>query len=224
MAKRFLDGCLMPASRAHVHWNGTFSDSEKAKLVRPPLPPALVDVLQELSSQGNSLNAYLRFDQKWYLPDDILAKVDRMSMAHSIEIRPPFLDHRIVEFAASLPDQLKVQGAAQKIVLRELMKRKLPVSTLRRKKVGFDFPAHEWLRGPLRDLLRDTLVSGAADDLFYRETLEGAVRDHLNRRVNIGYHLWGLLLLLLWMKRWRIQTTHLFENRRPKHASSVSSI
>ena len=78
-------------------------------------------------------------------------------MAHSIEVRPPFLDHRIVEFAASLPDHLKVRGKTQKVVLRELMKRKLPASTLRRKKMGFDFPAHEWLRGPLRSLLLDTL-------------------------------------------------------------------
>jgi asparagine synthase (glutamine-hydrolysing) len=222
MAKRFLEGCLMPAGRAHVHWNGTFSDTEKAALVRTPLPRALSGLLRELSPEGDSVNAYLRFDQQWYLPDDILAKVDRMSMAHSIEIRPPFLDHRIVEFAASLPDHLKIRGSEQKIVLRELMRHRLPASTLRRRKVGFDFPAHEWLRGPLRGLLLDTVSAEGADGLFRRETLKHFVQQHLNRRVNIGYHLWGLMLLLLWMKRWRIQTTH-FEMARPVPANSVTS-
>jgi len=215
MLKRFAEGCLMPAGRAHVYWNGTFSDEEKAALVNMPLPAALADMLRDLSPQGDGLDAYLRFDQRWYLPDDILAKVDRMSMAHSIEVRPPFLDHRIVEFANSLPGHLKVRGKAQKIVLRELMKRKLPASTLRRKKVGFDFPAHEWLRGPLRSLLLDTVsANGGPTGLFRRDVLEGCVRQHLERRANLGYHLWGLMLLLLWMKRWRIQTTQVFDTDR----------
>jgi asparagine synthase (glutamine-hydrolysing) len=224
VAKRFLEGCLMPAGRAHVYWNGTFSDAEKAALTNRPLPGALAEMLRGLSPEGDGLETYLRFDQRWYLPDDILAKVDRMSMAHSIEVRPPFLDHRIVEFAASLPEHLKVRGRAQKIVLRELMKRKLPESTLRRKKVGFDFPAHEWLRGPLRGLLLDTISENSgANGLFRQNVLEGFVRQHLNRRVNLGYHLWGLLLLLLWMKRWRIQTTQTFDPRPVPASMSTST-
>jgi asparagine synthase (glutamine-hydrolysing) len=224
MLKRFLDGCLMPAGRAHVYWNGAFSDREKASLASLPLPGALHEMLRDLSPEGDEVDAYLRFDQRWYLPDDILAKVDRMSMAHSVEVRPPFLDHRIVEFAASLPDHLKVRGKAQKIVLRELMKRKLPASTLRRKKVGFDFPAHEWLRGPLRSLLLDTLSPGnAPTGLFQRDVLEGCVRRHLNRTANLGYHLWGLMLLFLWMKRWGIQTTQTFEPDRQAPASIFTS-
>lgn len=215
MLKRFAEGCLMPAGRAHVYWNGAFSDEEKAALVNMPLPGALAEMLRGLSPEGDSLDAYLRFDQRWYLPDDILAKVDRMSMAHSIEVRPPYLDHRIVEFANSLPEDLKVHGKRQKIVLRELMKGKLPASTLRRKKVGFDFPAHEWLRGPLRSLLQDTVSANAGPaGLFRRDALESCVRQHLERRKNLGYHLWGLMLLLLWMKRWRIQTPQVFDTDR----------
>jgi asparagine synthase (glutamine-hydrolysing) len=215
MLKRFMEGCLMPAGRAHVYWNGAFSDEEKAALVNQPLPAALAGMLSGLSPQGDDLDTYLRFDQRWYLPDDILAKVDRMSMAHSIEIRPPYLDHRIVEFAASLPEHLKIRGRTQKVVLRALMKPKLPASTLRRKKVGFDFPAHEWLRGPLRSLLLDTVAAdGGSTGLFRRDALESCVRQHLERRRNLGYHLWGLMLLLLWMKRWRIQTTQVFDRDR----------
>jgi asparagine synthase (glutamine-hydrolysing) len=220
MLKRFAEGCLMPAGQAHVYWNGAFSAEEKAALVSQPLPAALAGMLRGLSPEGDDLETYLRFDQRWYLPDDILAKVDRMSMAHSIEVRPPFLDHRIVEFAASLPEHLKVRGKRQKIVLRELMRRKLPASTLRRKKEGFDFPAHEWLRGPLRGLLLDTVSAGRGQTgLFRRDALENCVRQHLNRRTNLGYHLWGLMLLLLWMKRWRIQTAQTFDPDREIPAS-----
>ncbi len=153
------------------------------------------------------MSPYLWWDQKYFLPDDILNKVDRMSMAHSLEVRPPFLDHRIVEFAATLPPALKMQGSRQKIVLKQLMKDKLPEMILRRKKVGFDIPAHEWLRGPLRELLLDTMQCGLAEhkSLFQPGVVQELVRLHLERRINVGYHLWGLLLLFLWMKKWRIQ-------------------
>src|ERR1017187_7234921 len=123
--KRFLQGCLVPANRAHVYWNGVIARG----VAEAGLPPALDGILRELSPEGDELEAYLRFDQQYYLPDDLLAKVDRMSMAHSIEVRPPYLDHRIVEFAATLPANLKIRGAKQKIVLRELMRGKLPEST-----------------------------------------------------------------------------------------------
>jgi asparagine synthase (glutamine-hydrolysing) len=200
--KRFLRGCLLPANRAHVYWNGVTSRD----LAQEELPPALDGILRELSPEGDELEAYLRFDQQYYLPDDLLAKVDRMSMAHSIEVRPPYLDHRIVEFAATLPANLKIRGAKQKIVLRELMRGKLPESTLRRKKMGFDFPAHHWMRGPLRTLMMDTL---SADNwhkgLFDPVGLRHFAESHLDRRANFGYELWGLMLLLLWMKRWSIQ-------------------
>jgi len=205
--KRFVEGCLMPANQAHVYWNGAFTEAEKAALVDIPLPGAMAGVLRDLSPQGDDLEAYLRFDQQYYLPDDLLAKVDRMSMAHSIEVRPPYLDHRMVEFAATLPAHLKIRGKTQKIVLRELMRDKLPTATLRRKKIGFDFPAHDWLRGPLRSLLLDTISDGGGNGVFRRDTLDGLVRQHLDRRANVGYHLWGIMLLLLWMKRWGIQTT-----------------
>ncbi len=208
MAKRFLDGCRMPAARAHVYWNGTFSDEGKQGILRQRLPDALGPWLSELDRCGQDLESFLWFDQKYYLQDDILMKVDRVSMAHSIEVRPPFLDHRIVEFAATLPARYKIHGSTQKLILRRLMKDKLPAMILRRGKMGFDFPAHDWLRGPLRELMTETLLSGAAEhaDLFRTGTIEALMRSHLERRTNAGYHLWGLTILFLWMKRWGIQT------------------
>jgi asparagine synthase (glutamine-hydrolysing) len=141
------------------------------------------------------------------LADDILVKSDRMSMAHAVEVRPPFLDHRIVEFAAKLTARLKIRGAEQKLVLSELRKDKLPASIIQGKKTGFDIPAHEWLRGPLRAMLVDTLREGLSEyrDLFHGEVVEGFLKGHFDRQTNAGYHLWGLMILFQWMKKWRIQ-------------------
>jgi asparagine synthase (glutamine-hydrolysing) len=216
--KRFLEGSLLSPERAHVYWNGTFTEAQKRALVRSELPPALDRVLSELRDQtvanaavttgaDNDLAPYLFFDQKYFLPDDILYKADRMSMAHSLEVRPPFLDHRVVEFAASLPSSLKIRGSRQKVVLKELMRDKLPTSVLRRKKIGFDIPAHDWLRGCLRPLMMEVLLDTSSEHtkLFRRDVIETHIRQHMERRVNIGYHLWGLMVLFLWMKKWGIQ-------------------
>ena len=212
--KRFLEGSLLSPERAHVYWNGTFSEAQKRALLRSELPPTLAHVLDELRHQtaantaaDNDLAPYLFFDQKYFLPDDILNKADRMSMAHSLEVRPPFLDHRIVEFAASLPASMKIRGSRQKVLLKELMRDKLPASVLRRKKVGFDIPAHDWLRGCLRSLMMEVLLDTSSEHtkLFRREVIETHIRRHKERQVNIGYHLWGLMVLFLWMKKWGIQ-------------------
>jgi asparagine synthase (glutamine-hydrolysing) len=210
--KRFLEGSTMPPERAHVYWNGTFSDAGKRSLFQSASPSALDEILAELRGKLTSpdpLAPYLWFDQKYFLPDDILTKVDRMSMAHSVEVRPPFLDHRIVEFAATLPASLKIQGPRQKFILKELMQDKLPQAVIQRSKVGFDIPAHQWLRGPLRDLLVDTVNTGLADHpgLFQSKAVQSLLQAHMDRRANLGYHLWGLLILFLWMKEWRIQAT-----------------
>jgi asparagine synthase (glutamine-hydrolysing) len=209
MLKRFLSGSQMARERGHVFWNGTFSDEEAQSLCTVPLPRSLDSVLGELRASlaaKDGLSAYLWWDQKYFLPDDILNKVDRMSMAHSLEVRPPFLDHRIVEFAATLPPQFKIQGARQKVILKRLMKDRLPEKIVTRKKMGFDIPAHQWLRGPLRPLLMDTMEEAtAAESIFRPDVIRELVRLHLERRINVGYHLWGLMLLFLWMKKWRIQ-------------------
>src|SRR2546422_6299337 len=126
-----------------------------------------------------------------------------MSMAHSLEVRPPFLDHRICEFAESLPIQLKIRGSSLKFILRELMKDKLPPAILRRSKTGFDIPAHEWLRGRLKPLLLDALTEerGKGTGLFRWKEGETLVKDHLEIRANSGYQLWGLRILSLWLTK-----------------------
>ncbi len=202
--KRFLAGSLLPPVEAHFYWNGTFSGDERRTLLRSGFQP---DFAGRMELPANEINSYLWLDQLNYLPDDILNKCDRMSMAHSLEVRPPFLDHRIVEFAATLPENLKIRGSQLKFLLRELMRDKLPASILKRKKEGFDIPAHEWLRGPLKGLLVETVNRRAMErsGVFHADAVESIVKLHLERRANFGYHLWGLLILFLWMDRWQVQ-------------------
>ncbi|HCT60277.1 MAG TPA: asparagine synthase (glutamine-hydrolyzing) [Acidobacterium sp.] len=208
--KRMLQGSLLAPEQAHVYWNGTFSELEKAALVRQPLPGAMPWLLSGLRAEipGDGIAPYLKFDQECYLPDDILVKSDRMSMAHSIEVRPPFLDHRLVEFAAGLPSALKIRGSRQKYLLKQLMQSKLPPSILRRKKIGFDIPAHEWFRGPLKGVLMDALEGAEAEhgDLFCFDKIYELTQQHMNRSINLGFHLWGLMVLFLWMRQWKIQS------------------
>lgn len=208
--KRFLAGSLLPPDQAHLFWNGTFSEEEKRGLLQASGRAALeqlYDALPAAALQTGAVNRYLWLDQLYYLPDDILYKCDRMSMAHSLEVRPPFLDHRVVELAASLPESWKVRGASLKFLLRRLMRGKLPQPVLTRKKEGFDIPAHRWLRGVLKPLLVETLSPQAVErtGLFRADAVQDLIRAHLERRANLGYHLWGLLTLFLWMNSWRIQ-------------------
>lgn len=187
--KRFLEGSLLAPAEAHFFWNGTFRNGELMPRFEIP----------------NGAHDFCYVDQQHYLPEDILNKCDRMSMAHSLEVRPPFLDHRVVEFANSLPHDLKIRNGSLKFLLRELMRDKLPPSVIERKKEGFDIPVHQWFRTVLRDLLMDTLKSAPAVP-FDMAKVRRVADDHLSRRMNRGYHLWGLLILFLWMKRWNVAT------------------
>jgi asparagine synthase (glutamine-hydrolysing) len=206
--KRWLEGSALDPDEAHFFWNGAFSDEQRKRIRRGANGNGLRSLVDDLGIQGGGvIDRYLRVDQNYYLPDDILYKTDRMSMAHALEVRPPFLDPRIVDFAASLPQSMKVRGFQQKFILRELMRGRLPEAVLRRKKTGFDIPAHDWFRGTLRGLLLDTLTTEAIDatGIFIAPAIHTLIRDHLERRVNVGYHLWGLMTLFLWMKRWKVE-------------------
>jgi asparagine synthase (glutamine-hydrolysing) len=210
--KRFLEGSLLPPDEAHVFWNGSFSREQQADLLLRTNHARVQDLfdcnLPEGSADG-SLSRFLAFDQRYYLADDLLQKVDRMSMAHSLEVRPPYLDHRIIEFAASVPDRFKVSGRCHKVILKRLMKDKLSRNILRHSKTGLDIPTHDWFRGPLRPFLDEVLSPNAVEQsgLFRASVIEQLETDHVERRLNLGYHLWGLMILFLWMKHWKIQTS-----------------
>ncbi len=223
--KRWLEGSLLDPDEAHFFWNGAFSNEQRNQIRRGANGNGLRALVDRIPLEGAGIvDRYLRVDQNYYLPDDILYKTDRMSMAHSLEVRPPFLDPRIVDFAASLPPSLKIRGFRQKFILKELMRTKLPKAVLTRKKTGFDIPTHDWFRGPLRELLMDTLKPETIEDtgVFDAHAIHSLIRDHMERRTNIGYHLWGLLTLFLWMKRWKVEVLPLKEEAQPVRIFATS--
>lgn len=162
----------------------------------PELAQAIPDPMQRLQ--------YLDFAT--YLPDDILAKVDRASMAVGLEARVPLLDHRIVEFALRLPDALKRREGRGKFLLREVLHRHVPRALVDRPKSGFAIPIGLWLRGPLREWAEDLLDPRRlhADGLLDVASIRQAWAEHLSGTRNLQYQLWGVLMFQAWRQRWRL--------------------
>jgi asparagine synthase (glutamine-hydrolysing) len=146
----------------------------------------------------------MRFDFETYLPEDILTKVDRMSMAHSIESRVPLLDHEVIEFAASLPSSMKIQGRDRKRVLKKAAASILPAEVFSRPKRGFGVPIGTWFRNPLRDFVVDTLQSPRARQRGYFEPrfVDRIVREHLAGTRDHTLRLWQLLMFELWHREY----------------------
>jgi asparagine synthase (glutamine-hydrolysing) len=141
-------------------------------------------------------------DIKTYLPEDILVKVDRMSMAHSLEVRAPILDHKVMEFAARLPSSLKLNGDESKYMFKKMNERRLPGDVLYRKKQGFCVPLASWLRSDLKALAHDAVFGESADlrEWFDMSYVTGVWDRHQSGREDNATPLWGLVMLGLWKK------------------------
>lgn len=139
-------------------------------------------------------------DSSIYLPDDILAKVDRASMAVSLEVRVPILDHRVAEFAWTLPRHMKVANGTGKLVLRKLLQRYVPDNLIKRQKMGFGVPINEWLRGPLKDWAGDLLSADALNKhgLINPEPVQRKWGEHLSGAKSWPLPLWSVLMLQSW--------------------------
>lgn len=146
-------------------------------------------------------------DQTLYLPDDILVKADRASMAAGLEMRAPLLDHRLVAFAGSLPvATAKYRNGQSKWLLRQLLARYLPPALFERPKQGFGIPIHDWLRGPLREWADDLLAptSLATVPHLKTATIQKVWQNHCQGRIDGGYALWNVLMLMAWLREWRV--------------------
>jgi len=162
------------------------------------------DRIFDADKPGHLLDQMMLADQLTYLPDDLLAKVDRASMAVSLEVRAPLLDHRVVEFSWRLPRAMKVRGVLGKWALRQVLYRHVPQHMVDRPKMGFSVPIDRWLRGPLRPWAESLLpgTSGRQDALLDADTIGRAWKDLLDRRRPVGAALWAVVMLQAWRERW----------------------
>jgi asparagine synthase (glutamine-hydrolysing) len=193
--------------RNHLAWSAVVGRGLASELFDPAVRDGLDKRLDELfapyfSGNSISLGRQLRADQHEWLPHNLLAKVDRASMAHSLEARVPFLDHRIVEWAAGLPDALKIRGRTTKFILRRAFEGRLPDRILGRPKRGFDLPLASWLRGPLRQLAGDLLSSG---NLERWEGLNGGrvramLDQHMGGEQDFGLALFNILAIMIFLE------------------------
>jgi asparagine synthase (glutamine-hydrolysing) len=149
------------------------------------------------------LDATLLTDQMTYLPNDLLVKVDIASMANSLEARSPFLDHHVIEFAASLPERYKLRGLTTKYLLKRILGKLLPAENLNRRKMGFGVPIGHWFRGRLQPFLRETLLAEASLNrgLFRPAEVRRLVELHTRGERDYSPQLWTLLMLELWFQR-----------------------
>ena len=150
------------------------------------------------------LSRLMRVDQKTYLPDAMLTKVDRASMAFSLEVRVPLLDHRVMEFTAGLPDSLQYRNGKGKYLIRKLLARYVPEALFDRPKMGFGVPIDGWFRGELKELLSDYLSPDRLkrEGLFAPDEIEQKLRDHFANKAYHQYRLWALLMWEMWRERW----------------------
>ncbi|KPJ58990.1 MAG: hypothetical protein AMJ42_02360 [Deltaproteobacteria bacterium DG_8] len=151
-----------------------------------------------------------------YLPEDLLVKVDIASMAHSLEARSPFIDHKVMEFAASLPSDLKLRGIENKYLLKHTLSEILPKDILRRKKMGFGVPLDVWFRSDLKEMAFDILLDKRCTEreYFKRESIQRLLDEHVSGHYDHSYRIWALLFLELWHRMFideGIKTPYIFK-------------
>jgi asparagine synthase (glutamine-hydrolysing) len=208
--QRFARSMSAPLHERLTGWNALFFDG-LGELLRADFVAGLkpIDKLRHISgvralmAGRSTLSQALHANFASYLPDDLLVKTDRCTMANSLEARSPFLDRELVEYAARLPDDLKLRGSRTKVILREAFADLIPPEINRRGKMGFGVPLDTWFRGELRDHMRDLLLSPAAR---YRDMLSGAFVDqlvarHLSGTANLGQQLWSIMCFEAWLRR-----------------------
>jgi asparagine synthase (glutamine-hydrolysing) len=205
-ARRFGEALALSPAAQYARWMTCATPDVKADLYGPVLAPFvetsaerdLLNVFEESGAENLSEQA-ASADVVRYLPDDLLVKMDIASMANSLEVRSPLLDHEVVEFAASLPVEWKLRGDVQKYLLREAFRADLPADIVQRPKMGFGVPVDHWLRDELRSKSYEILLdSRAARGYFRPAAVRRLLDEHNAGRANHQFVLWALLMLELW--------------------------
>jgi asparagine synthase (glutamine-hydrolysing) len=208
-AKRFAEAGRLPLLERYLHWNAAFPDGLD-ELLRPELA-GNVDRDERLASfrrsfavgEGSTLARLLQVNFDNYLLDDLLVKMDRMSMAHGLETRSPLLDTAVVEFGASLPDRLRMRLGTGKVLLRRAMRGILPDSILRRGKMGFGVPLGAWFRGELQPRVRERLLDPSSPLFEWVRPAPVAtlVERHGQGAADLSPQIWALLTLESWLRQ-----------------------
>ena len=207
--KRFIEGSHLPLEGGHLRWQyfGSpdwekflFKEEFRQAVSLDPFGP--IRPHQERCPDVDRLNREIYLDLKFVMPDSVLMKVDKMSMAHALEIRVPFLDHRVVEFSAGLPSDWKLKGFETKAIFRKALKGLLPEPIVRRGKQGYSLP----IKNLLREGLKEYMIARLNESPVIRETmhlpfLNRLIRDHLDRVQNYNHLLWALINLSVWHQK-----------------------
>ena len=210
-AKRFIQAASLPKVERYMRWISVFDAQAKGELYSDSFrhqtaltnSSALLEPWFALANGAGVVDAALLADTMTYLPNDLLVKVDIATMAVSLEARSPFLDHKVIEFAASLPEKLKLHGLTTKYLLKRVLRQLLPSENLGRRKMGFGVPIGHWFRGQLEPFLRETILSDRAlkRGYFKPEVVRRLVELHVRGERDHSHQLWTLLMLELWFQR-----------------------
>ena len=209
--KRFLQAASLSPIQRYLRWISAFDENAKLDLYSEDFRDrtkdfSTVGIIQPWFARANGagiVDASLLTDTMTYLPNDLLVKMDIASMTVSLEARSPFLDHHLLEFAASLPENLKLRGMTTKYLLKRILKDLVPAENLSRSKMGFGVPIGHWFRGTMQPFLRETLLSEKAlgRNLFQSDKVRQLVDQHVAGRMDHSHRLWSLLMLELWFQR-----------------------
>ena len=209
--KRFVEGASLPEEMGHARWRIFASDLLRENLFTPDAyrtitrpAGAHITELFERAGPRSPLAQSLYVDVKSYLSDNCLVKVDRMSMANSLEARVPMLDRELVELAFQAPDQLKIHQGKTKILLKKIAAQRIPENCVYRQKEGFSIPIKHWLGTQFKPLMNDLLNSSQlkAEGVFNVETINMMKRQHIDGTVNHSHVLWSLMVFQAWRRRW----------------------
>jgi asparagine synthase (glutamine-hydrolysing) len=209
--QRFIMAANLSRSERYYYWMSGIKDSMKAELYAPEFKAQLngnrpfhfIDQWYKRANGGGLLDSTLLADQMTYLPNDLLVKVDIASMANSLEARSPLLDHKVIEFAASLPENLKMRRFQTKYLLKKVAARLVPRNVVYRQKMGFGVPIGKWFRGEMKSFVRSVLLS---DKSLKRGITDPAVvtrwvNEHETAAADHTHRIWGLLMLELWFQQ-----------------------
>jgi asparagine synthase (glutamine-hydrolysing) len=210
--KKFLSGINYPDGIRNSVWLGSFSFPENEKVLSPKIQmkfnrDQLVDEISLYEKEypyEDPMTKLQYLDLKLYLQESILVKVDRASMACSLEVRAPFLDHELVEFVLGLPSRWKLKGLTSKYILKKTMENWLPDEVINRPKKGFGVPIAKWVKGPLKELFGDLLSADRIrrEGFLNSEYVTNLYQDHLRNRRDSRKQLWTLLVWELWVNRY----------------------